>query len=863
MSSIPLIGRDQPRAMLRAEIDRTRSSHGGMVLVTGEPGIGKTALVTEAADEAGAHGAVVLSGTAWDSDGAPGYWPWVQVLRALRRRLSAGEWHEICAAAGDELSYLLGEAETLPGRADMGGESAFRVQDAVTSALVTAAAHRPVVVVLDDLHAADAASITLLEFVARHTWFERLLLIGTYRDTEAGSAAHPLREAIGALLTKATTITLAGLDASDVGNLMAHTAALAPGDDDVVTVHRRTGGNPFFVEQAVRLWQNGSSIEAGAPGIRETLRARLEDLPDAVEWALSGAALLGREFDLPTLAYAVDMGTRELDGLLEQAVTARLVTRVDAEKLSFVHDLIREVLQSVMDSTQARRWHAAIVRGIERSAGRASEGHQAMLADHAYLAVPEIDPDQARARVLAAVEQACGRLAADEVTLHYRRAVDLVPDGERALYAGLMLDFGDVLRCAGKLTEARVAFQEIVGLGRELGDARLFTRAVLGLHDLGLPDPDSDGPGEIALIDEARALLDEHELPANDPLVVQALAAASRVRVHAAPPSEHAQQLSDRALVRARSCGDDATLALGLLARHDAIWEPGTAAERVALAEEMSGVGRRSGDTELEMQGSLLRLVGLLERGDPNAVEEHSALTALTEHARSPRFGYHARSREATLATLQGRFAEAREAIDSAFSLGEELHEVDRFRLWMEQRWALALQEGDAQEADRLIGKYRDAGSDFWLPEIITAAEHGNAAPARRRLTELRGLHEHYPGPFLPVVLRAQTQAAIVTGDAQLRAQARASLTPLRHLWMVVAGGGTVYGPYAFWLARLDAAERRWDDAVAGFTDARASADVLGAPPWSIAARLHLAEALLARKAPGDAATAGDRKSVV
>src|SRR5690349_6210275 len=139
-----LIGRDHAAALLRGEIGRAVDSHGGLVLVTGEAGIGKTALVTAAAQEARRGGALVLSGSCWDSESAPGYWPWVQVVRGLRRAVPEPEWTRARETAGGGLSVLLGER---PGDASDG----FQLYDAVTTALVAASQSRPVIVVLDDL----------------------------------------------------------------------------------------------------------------------------------------------------------------------------------------------------------------------------------------------------------------------------------------------------------------------------------------------------------------------------------------------------------------------------------------------------------------------------------------------------------------------------------------------------------------------------------------------------------------------------------------------------------------------------------------------------------------------------------------
>jgi len=170
--------------VLRAEIDRVTDSHGGLVLVTGEAGIGKTTLVSGAVGEARSRGVTVVGGRCWDSESAPGYWPWVQTLRALRRQVDPEQWAAIQEAGGDAVAVLLGKS------AD--DDEPFTLYDGVTAALVAASQHAPVVVVLDDLHWADTASLRMLEFAAQHTWFERLLLVATYRDVEVEAGDHPL-----------------------------------------------------------------------------------------------------------------------------------------------------------------------------------------------------------------------------------------------------------------------------------------------------------------------------------------------------------------------------------------------------------------------------------------------------------------------------------------------------------------------------------------------------------------------------------------------------------------------------------------------------------------------------------------------
>ena len=354
-----IIGREHPSAVVRADIARLVESHGGMLLVTGEAGIGKTTLVSDAAEVARRLGVLVLGGSCWDSSSAPDYWPWVQVIRALRRAVLPAEWGEITAAAGSGLASLLGESFPPAGQTGPsptiwpeGGDrpesepDAFRLADAVTSALVVASQVRPVLVVLDDLHWADPASLHLLEFAGQHTWFERLLLAGTYRDAEVDTADGAVRALLAPVVAKATTVTLTGLGPAEVGALIARVAGREPEPEVVDEVHRRTGGNPFFVEQTARLWQVEGTLEAVPPGVRDAVRRRVALLPAPVVEVLTTAAVLGQDFEPRLLAASAGLPPATVGSGLDMAVTARLVLSRPGRRYGFAHDLVRETLYS-------------------------------------------------------------------------------------------------------------------------------------------------------------------------------------------------------------------------------------------------------------------------------------------------------------------------------------------------------------------------------------------------------------------------------------------------------------------------------------------------------------------------------------
>ncbi|WP_257895154.1 ATP-binding protein [Streptomyces anulatus] len=467
-----LFGRDHPAGVLRSEIARATDSHGGLVLVTGEAGIGKSTLVTDAAHEARRRGALVVGGSCWDSDNTPGYWPWVQILRGLRRSATTTEWAAAQEASEGRLAVLLGDPvrvpmggtdgpgpSTLPGAVPglagapgsdgaRGGEpgteagtsppgggspegaEAFGLFDAVTTALVTVSQSRPLVVVLDDLHSSDPASLRLLEFAAQHAWFERLLLIGTYRDVEVDAPGHPLQQLILPLVSRAaTTLTLTGLGRDEVGALMTVTTGREPSPQLIDEVHRRTGGNPFFVEQTARLWHSGSPVSTIPPGVREAVRQRLALLPEPVVSLLTSAALLGREFRRQVLAVVHGSPAAHVDRLLEPAVVARVVVPRPSGQYAFAHDLLRETLYASLDEAEARERHAAAVRSLDAHGGLGDAVRPGALARHAHLAGSALDRDRRIDLLLTAARDASGRLADEEAVGHYRRAL-AVASGE-------------------------------------------------------------------------------------------------------------------------------------------------------------------------------------------------------------------------------------------------------------------------------------------------------------------------------------------------------------------------------------------------------------------------------------------------
>ncbi|HWM04053.1 MAG TPA: AAA family ATPase, partial [Actinophytocola sp.] len=830
MTTAELIGRDHPAGMLRAEIDRAADSHGGLVLVTGEAGIGKTTLVTAAAETARRAGALVLSGSCWDSDAAPGYWPWVQVLRGLRRHATGEEWAAAEQAGGPTLPFLLGETATTE------PAEGFQLYDAVTSALVAVAQRRAVIVVLDDLHWADPESVRLLEFVAQHTWFERLLLVGTYRDVEVEAADHPLAPVLLPLLARATTVTLTGLDQDEVGALITRTTGTAAADELVAEVHLRTGGNPFFVEQTARLWHSGSALTTVAPGVRDAVRRRLSLLPAMVSTLLTDAAVLGREFHRQVLAATVGAPVPQVDRLLDEAIAARLVLARGDGRFSFAHDLVRETLYEELGEDAARGRHAAVVRALDRSAVLAERIFPADRARHAYLAGPELDPGVVVDHLMAAAKEARRRMSSEELIGHLRRALEFAP-AQDPRRVRITLDLGQQYRHLGRSAEASANFQEAADLALGLDDPEPLTRVALTLYGYA-----GRVKGELT----ERTVRAVHARLIGDGADAEPAAEKSLDRL--------AQEVILHVILHARNDNDDDTLGFSLWTKHDTLWSPGNAAERQALTDELVIVARRTGDVEMEMYATSLGWVAALEQGHPSYDERFTAFVTMAERHEVESMRLGALIDQSIIAAVRGRFAEAEAMLDQALNLPAK-EEIDAFSYMGHQlRWSLMVLQGRFAEVADI--ERRSIEVKYPHPALlagITAATRGDGETARRYLAEVEAGPEPLTGPFQPMQMRLQAHVGALTKDPELCARARAVLTPLVGRWLVSLYGCDIAGPAALWLAKVDLAQSDWDAAVSGFTEALRSAEQLGARTWVVEAKLGLADALAGRGSTSDA----------
>ncbi len=397
------VGRQREMGELKAALEDALSGRGRLVMLVGEPGIGKTRIASELATYAGLRRAQVLWGRCYEGGGAPPYWPWVQAIRSYVRERDAEELKSEMGSGAADIAEIVSDIhdrlpDIKPPPALEPEQARFRLFDSIATFLKSAGRGKPLVLILDDLHWADKASLLLLEFVARELAGSRLLVIGTYRDVEV-SRQHPLSKTL-AELTRGDLyqrVLLRGLSQEDVGRFIEIVAGISPPRSLVESVHGQTEGNPLFVTEVVRLLvQEGELTKERAgdsgswsvripEGVREVIGRRLDRLSERCNQTLTIASVIGREFTLEQLDRLIeDLSRERVLEVLEEALSARVIEELPREvgRYQFTHALIQETLAGELSTTRRVQLHARIAEALEELYGSDAESRAAELVHH-------------------------------------------------------------------------------------------------------------------------------------------------------------------------------------------------------------------------------------------------------------------------------------------------------------------------------------------------------------------------------------------------------------------------------------------------------------------------------------------------
>jgi tetratricopeptide (TPR) repeat protein len=869
------VGREREVEELCAAADLAFAGRGQLVLIAGDAGIGKTRLAEELATYAHLRDALVLWGRCYEGKGAPPYWPWVQIVRAYvvdhdpaALAASMGARAADIAQMVSEVRRRLPDLEPAPPLAPE--QARFRLFDSVTTFLVDASRREPLVLVLDDLHSADAPSLLLLEFLAHELGGARLLVVGTYCDTELGPR-HALTPALGELARAhpPRRIVLGGLTRSEVGRYIAMTAGVDPDAALVDAVHHKTEGNPLFLGEVVRLLGAEGRLErfgeepAGdltiPREVREVLARRLERLSEPCRAALALAAVIGREFHLRVLRAVADLPPERLLDALDEAEAARVVTATAPGRYRFAHGVVGDALAEGVPAGRRLELHRRVGVALEELFSDRLEARLAELAHHFLEAAPAGELDKGLRYAIAAAEHAAGRLAYEDASQLYERALRALEltgaDGARR--CDLLLALGDAYAHGGSVQAARRAFRRAADDARRLGSPARLAQAALGFG----------GPRATYAVveDEVVGLLEEAlaALGSGDDALRARLQARLAMELSFAGAPERRAALAEEAVETARRVGDAATLAYTLSARDATLWGLPGAPERLAVAREVVELAGRAGDRELALEGLARRAVALLERGDLAGTRaDMEAHGRLAQELRQPFGLWRALVWRAMQALLAGRFEEALACAEQALERGRRVRAPDAENCYVSQALLASIslgRPGELQSAiEDMIERYPAIAWNVARMRLHAELGHREeAALAFERLAAdgFAGLERNITWPILLTVL---ADVCALVGDAPRAAELEELMRPYAGRVVFSGEAWTCYGAADRSLGLLAAMRGHFSDAEACFRRALDLNARLEARAWLASTQFGYAQMLIRRSRPADAEPAHD-----
>jgi DNA-binding SARP family transcriptional activator/tetratricopeptide (TPR) repeat protein len=862
-----LVGRERELDELIVGLDDAFAGRGRVFLLGGEPGIGKSRLADELVGRARARGAHVLIGRCWEAGGAPAYWPWVESLRAYVRETEPDALRAQLGAGAADLAQLLPELRErlpdLPEPPSVESQGArFRLFEATSDFLINASRARPIVLVLDDLHAADEPSLLLLQFLARRLRESRLLVVGAYRDVDP-SPSDRLTAALTELVREplTSTLSLAGLGEEDVARFIELTAGVPAKPALVSALHEETDGNPLFVGEIVRLLATEGSLEDATAGsrlaipqsVRDVIARRLRHLSPECNRVLLVASVLGREFGLDALASVSGVAGDELVETLEEAIVARAVSDVPASRgrLRFAHVLIRDTLYEGLTGPRRVRQHRLAVEALEALYGQEPGPHLAELAHHALAGS---DFDRALGYAKRAAERALTLLAYEEAARLNETALDALelaaPRDERTRLE-LLLALGEARARAGDMTAAKEAYLAGSEIARRLELPRELARAAVGYGGRIAFERASSDPRLVPLLEEGLAGLAEDDVELRVRLLAR-LGGALRDE----PSRERRDRLTAQAVELARGTHDAAALLYALDGRAAAITGPDNVAERIALATELCELAGRLSDLQQVAHGRIHLVVAYVESGNQPGVErELDAALHAAEELRQPAQLWQTYGARAMLALATGDFALAEELIPRAFAFGERAQQMATGVYWL-QRYTLLDFFDRLPEVEQPLEHV--VATHPTRPVFRCALAHLNArlgrpAAALSILDELAA-DDFASLPFdmewlFGMSLLAETSALV--GGAPSDPAAYRLLLPWAGSNVIDMAEG-IRGSVSRYLGLLAAGRGLVEDAASHYEHALAMNERMKARPWLAHTQADYSRLLTGRGGPGD-----------
>jgi DNA-binding CsgD family transcriptional regulator len=868
--SLPFVGRARELATLRTLLPRAAGEGRRAALLGGDPGSGKSRLAREFAHESAGEGTLVLYG-ACDAVVRTPYQAFADSLDQLTRLVEPATLRSDLGPAGGELARMLPELPLRVGElappvsADPDTER-HRLHTAVNDLLTSVAARRPILLVLEDLHWADAPTLALLRHLVRVT-DARLLVIATFRDGaadlpgELSDALVDLRRAEGV-----AQLRLGGLSDEDVAELVTRAAgsALGRGARELAeAIGTLTAGNAFLVCELWRALVETDSVIVGEDGVRlarpldelatpesvrEVVSRRLARLHPETTGLLELAAVAGADFQLDVLRDAAGLPDDGLRAALDEALRSGMVEELNEPALTyrFAHELVRRALYDRLSGLRRAELHLRVGEALERAhpldPGRTLPG----LAYHFAAAAPFGERIKAIDYSVRAARAARASLAYDDAAAHLRTALEL-GIGDEGARAEVHLELGDVLYRGGRTVDVIDSFRDAAGIARRLGDAPLLARAAIGVDEAGWR-PGMAEENAVELLEEATAALGGEETALRVTLLASLGRALSRAGHAADSAAVHAS-----AVQSARRLGYPQALGAILkttYCQYDAWGVP----EVLEMLGEARRIGEELGDAELVSEAVAWRVPGFVSLCDlAQAERELALLLELAAETRQPFMLHVAEHYGSALALCLGRLAEADTRAQRSHEWSKQLVGRDASGVHGIQMFGVRREQGRLPELApviRLLARpERDRGP--WRPALaVVLAELGMEAEARRELERVRleGLDSLRESLWVASLIYL-ADACSAVGDAALAELVYPELEPLSGRLVMVGHLVACYGAADRYLGSLTATLGEHERADRHFTAARQLERETGSLTW-LAHSCHEHGRLLARRDP-------------
>jgi tetratricopeptide (TPR) repeat protein len=848
-----IVGRSRELDEIGAALAEALAGRGRLLLLVGEPGIGKTRLADEASRLAASRAVPVLWGRSWEAGGAPAYWPWLDVLGSLIDRMDEAALREslddgaaLVAALLPRLRARLGPAAAPVAEPPNPEASRFRLWRAVYELVRRGAAGDGLMIVLDDLHSADEDSLALLQFMAREVRSTRLLLLATYRDVEA-RLSRAAGDLIGRITREGTTVALPRLDREAACLLLRQrTPGLEPAVE--TRIYDSTQGNPLFLHEMGRLVgeQGAAALGAGAlpEGVREVIRQRLGHLAPEARRLLDLAAVAGDEIDPALLAAAAGRTPAAVADDLQAALRAAVLVERNGRR-RFSHDLMREVLYGELSTGERQALHGAVAAALERLRGGDPVPPWAELAHHGLAGPPE-GLERAVDHAVKAARRSLGLAAYQEALTILERAAAAVESAGNpaALRARTLAALAEARIRRGETAQGQTLCRQVAMLARSLGDANLLATAAL-TYGLVIT-PALVDPVLVQMLEEALEVLPPEDSPPRVQVLARLGGAMQPMRSTAEPA-----RVAREAIEMARRLGDPPTLLGALIGGMSALMDVAPPRERLTLNLQAEGLAQQLGDRERLLRTHLRICLDHAEMGEfAAAAARIDAFEALARELAAPWFQWRAPVLRSMLALVHGRFAEAEAQVAEAREIGTASGDTQMERLLVMHR------EGQLRASERHeemiqhnvmtrgFWTHFGAGDGWqWIAPALAASRVEDAEATARNLARV-------PEGWLPsgdnvyALFYAAEPVAFAGTEADAEGMYQ-QLLPAADRDVLLGATQTLWeGPVARLLGLLSVRRGRWDQADVHFAAAIERARRLDAAPILCRTRYEWGRAL-------------------